>query len=365
MSTKFYNVFEDRYRGSRELIKSRLKLYLSFLEPFKNIYPDSQIIDLGCGRGEWLELLSEHGFAAQGVDLNRGSLAICQQLGLQAVVAEAVSFLKSLPDQSKIVISGFHLAEHIPFHELKSLVKESLRVLRPAGLLILETPNPENLIVSSTSFYLDPTHQKPIPPSLLSFLPEYYGFKKVKILRLQETSELLKGKISLITVFNGVSPDYAVVAQKDASKELLEMTSMAFEKEYGVTLEQLSSIYDQHNVELTESLNKRIEELEISYAKVIEQQQNQNEYFTKEYNENKDNIDNFVDEFEKIRQKNERLMEKLTEMIKSVEKSQKTLIDMLNNLSVSQEELADKRENSISKIKMLTETILMHTRKGK
>ena len=89
-------------------------------------------------------------------------------------------------------------------------------MLMPGGLLILETPNPENLVVGTSHFYLDPTHQRPIPPELLSFLPEYYGFAKLKTLRLQERRELSGGKApTLFDVLDGVSPDCAVVAQKE------------------------------------------------------------------------------------------------------------------------------------------------------
>ena len=242
----FYRAFEDRHRGSRELIKSRLRVYLPFIMPLKQFYGTCQGVDLGCGRGEWLELLQESGFDPQGVDLDDGMLAACQDLGLKVHTHDAVSFLKKLPSASQVIVSGFHIAEHIPFSDLQVLVQEALRVLKPGGLLILETPNPENIVVGTSNFYLDPTHQRPIPPQLLSFLPEYYGFKKVKTLRLQESVELSNGKATtLLNVLNGVSPDYAVVAQKAAKAELLAATSRAFEAEYGLTLENLAIRYDQ------------------------------------------------------------------------------------------------------------------------
>ena len=246
MSSDFYRAFEDKFRGSREVIKARLKVYLPFIKPLKDIYPDASAVDLGCGRGEWLELLAENGFSAQGVDLDDGMLAACRELDLRVQTGEAVAFLKSLPDQSQAVISGFHLAEHIPFDDLQALVEESLRVLRPAGVLILETPNPENIVVGTSSFYLDPTHQRPIPPQLLSFLPDYYGFNRIKILRLQESVELINNdNLCLLNVLNGVSPDYATVAQKNAETELLDVNKEAFEVEYGVTLEKLATTYNQ------------------------------------------------------------------------------------------------------------------------
>jgi len=246
MNSDFYKAFEDKFRGTHDLIKTRLQVYLPFIKPLKYIYPEAEVVDLGCGRGEWLELLEENGFLAQGVDLDDGMLAVCRELGLRVQSGEALSYLKSLPDQSLVVITGFHVAEHIQFDVLQALVEESLRVLRPAGLLILETPNPENIVVGTSRFYLDPTHQRPIPPQLLAFLPEYYGFEKIKVLRLQESTELVNSNnLSLLNVLNGVSPDYAVVAQKTAEDELLTLTNKAFEAEYGVTLEQLATTYNQ------------------------------------------------------------------------------------------------------------------------
>lgn len=246
MSDGFYRAFEDQHRGSRELIKARQRVYLPFIDPLKILYPDASALDLGCGRGEWLELLTESGFKASGVDLDDGMLAVCRERGMTVQTKDAVTGLQEQSDESLAVVSGFHLAEHIPFEALQSLVAESLRALKPAGLLILETPNPENIVVGTANFYLDPTHRQPIPPLLLSFLAEYCGFARVKVIRLQGPVDLNLGrKLNMHDVLGGVSPDYAIVAQKAAPEEVLRSVSLAFEQEYGVTLGQLSSVYDQ------------------------------------------------------------------------------------------------------------------------
>jgi len=255
MNPDFYRAFEDRHRGPRELIKSRLRVYLPFIEPLKTLYADCRAVDLGCGRGEWLELLREIGVDAHGVDLDDGMLAACRELGLRVETGEAGSCLKTLPDESQAIVSGFHIAEHMPFADLQILVQEALRVLKPAGLLILETPNPENIAVGTANFYVDPTHRRPIPMQLLSFLPEHYGFCRTKVLRLQESPELAGNKApSLLDVLSGVSPDYAIVAQKRASDEQLAEFSPAFEKEYGVSLEALAVRYDARNQEAERQL---------------------------------------------------------------------------------------------------------------
>ena len=219
MNKEFYRAFEDRHRGSRDLIKSRLQVYLPFVEKLKTINSQFKALDLGCGRGEWLEILTEAQINAHGVELDEGMLEICLALGLSSTNQDIFEYLKNTSDKSYLVVSAFHVVEHIPFEQLQLLISETLRVLQPGGLLILETPNPENLTVGTNSFYLDPTHQRPLPPGLLSYLPEYHGFKRTKILRLQESPDLRTlEEPQLINIINGVSPDYAVIAQKDGSQ---------------------------------------------------------------------------------------------------------------------------------------------------
>lgn len=254
MSENFYRAFEDKFRGSRELIKSRLQPYLPFIHPLLSIYPDGKALDLGCGRGEWLELLAESGFSGHGVDLDDGMLEACRERGLSVATQDAISALKALPAESVSVISGFHIAEHLPFQDLQLLVGEAFRVLRPAGFLILETPNTENLVVGTTNFHLDPSHVRPLPILLLTFLVEYAQFQRSKVVRLQELTELkTKSSIGILDVLNGVSPDYGVVAQKTAEFELLARFDRPFLAEYGLSQEQLCARYDQYILARTEA----------------------------------------------------------------------------------------------------------------
>lgn len=251
MNPDFYRAFEDRYRGSRDLIASRLRFYLPFIEPLKVLHGVAALMDLGCGRGEWLELTGANGFQARGVDLDDSMLQACHALGLDARACDAIHCLKQLPAESQSVVSGFHLVEHLPFSEVQTLIAEALRVLKPAGLLILETPNPENLVVGTSAFYLDPTHNKPLPPALLSFAVEFAGFPRVKTVRLQEDRQLAtRPELSLVDVLYGVSPDYGVIAQKGGSSSQLAAWNDVFEVEYGCTLEALAARYDRSLVHL-------------------------------------------------------------------------------------------------------------------
>jgi SAM-dependent methyltransferase len=246
MDKMFYRVFEERFRGSSDLIKSRLEIYLPFLEPLKLLYGLPQALDLGCGRGEWLSLLQDRGFQATGVDFDEGMLSACRKLKLDVIQGDALTYVKKLPANSVSVVSAFHVIEHIAFDMLGQLVQEALRVLKPGGLLILETPNSENLLVGTSTFYLDPSHQRPLPAPLVSFLAEYIGFERVKTIFLQETPNLsASGQVGLCTVFEGVSPDYAIVSQKQAEKNILALFDPQFEGEYGIRLSTLTTGYDK------------------------------------------------------------------------------------------------------------------------
>ena len=242
----FYRAFESKYRGSRDLIKTRLKQYLPFIKGLAEIYGDGLILDLGCGRGEWLELMQELGLTPYGVDIDEGMLQDCFDLNLPVSKADGVEFLKTLKSDSHTAITAFHVVEHLSFENLQIIIQEALRVLKPGGLLIMETPNPENIKVATVNFYIDPTHKRPIPAELLSFIPEYYGFAKIKTLRLQENKELISNdQISLLDVIQGASPDYAVIAQKQASQEVMSLFNELFEKEYGTSLQVLSDKFEK------------------------------------------------------------------------------------------------------------------------
>ena len=143
------------------------------------------VFDIGCGRGEWLELLGQRGLNAVGVDINKFFLEDNQRYGLTVLQQDGLAFLKQQPDNSARAITGFHIIEHLEFPTVIELLDETLRVLAPGGLAIFETPNPENLITAAHLFYLDPTHRHPIPPLLAAHLLSHRGFKDVEILRLQ------------------------------------------------------------------------------------------------------------------------------------------------------------------------------------
>ncbi|KVD48709.1 hypothetical protein WS61_06825 [Burkholderia sp. ABCPW 11] len=259
----FYRAFEDRHRGSRDLIKGRLEKYGPFVQPLAALYPGAMTFDVGCGRGEWLEVMIEAGFNATGVDLDAEMLEACRERNLPAFQGDAIERLAALDSNSHALISAFHVVEHVSFEQLKTLVREALRVLKPGGLLILETPNPENIAVATCNFYIDPSHQKPVPPLLLSFVAEHAGFDRVKVVRLQEPAELHDPGTAthLLNVLGGVSPDYAVVAQKEAGSTQGAF-DQAFDTDYGLTIEALATRYEARLAANTLHVEERLQQAE-------------------------------------------------------------------------------------------------------
>jgi len=215
-----YVFLEDNLRGSREEIKRRLNIYLPVIKKAGAGSKDSPILDIGCGRGEWLELLKDEGLYAAGLDLNGIMVKICKELELNAVQDEALSYLSRLSHDSMGAVTGFHLIEHYEFEFLIKLLEEILRVLKPGGLVILETPNPGNVLVGSCNFYLDPTHRKPLPGSLVKLILESRGFNKVKIINVNPYGDDIKIKnddFETSKRFNEYfygPQDYAVVGYK-------------------------------------------------------------------------------------------------------------------------------------------------------
>jgi O-antigen chain-terminating methyltransferase len=213
-----YASLEDRFRGTRAEIKERQRVYIPCLRE-ANLAQGSLVIDLGCGRGEWLELLREEGFDPRGVEINREFLNVCRESGLNVVEADCLEYLRASPSESAGALTLFHVIEHLPMRILIDVLGEAHRVLKPGGLLIVETPNPDNVVVGACTFYTDPTHQRPLPRALTSRLFEAKGFAEVAVLPLHPVDpDWLHGATDRISLtinhyFYGAQ-DYAVLGRK-------------------------------------------------------------------------------------------------------------------------------------------------------
>jgi O-antigen chain-terminating methyltransferase len=218
-----YADFELRFRGSQGDIKERFSCYRDVLD----LIPRSghEFLDLGCGRGEFLEFLSQHQVACSGVDSDEIAVEQCMRKGLRAQVGDLVSYLSGLEEHSVSGVSLLHVIEHLPVQTALDVLREAHRVITPEGIVIVETPNPKNLRVGSSNFWLDPTHLRPYPPELTGFMIETVGFvqSSTKFLRsnlgLYDVDELepqLKVLFDVILTAIDGPADYAIVAKKSA-----------------------------------------------------------------------------------------------------------------------------------------------------
>lgn len=170
-----YGAFENRYRGTREEIRGRLAGYVDL---FADLAP---VVDLGCGRGEFLELLKERGIAARGVDGNANAVRESRDRGLAVVVGDLVDYLREQEKGSLGGVFAAQVAEHLPPPVLAALLAEAHRALRPGGLLLLETVNPRSVVGFLEVYIRDLTHERPLHPDTLSFLAAAAGFSDVRV----------------------------------------------------------------------------------------------------------------------------------------------------------------------------------------
>ena len=203
--------FGEKFRGSEEYVRRHLGLYV------QRFASASDVLDIGCGRGEMLEEFRAAGIAASGIDLNDDCVAWCHHKDLKVEKADLFQYLDAQPDNSLGGVICLQVVEHLPplrLPEFISLVKSKLK---PGAILAMETPNPECLAIFATHFYLDPTHAKPIPPALLSFYLEEAGFGRLEVVRLEPAVESIPSVASLPPDFRDKffgALDYAIFGQK-------------------------------------------------------------------------------------------------------------------------------------------------------
>lgn len=179
-----YFDFENKFRGSRESIKERQRVYLPYFAEKEHV------IDLGCGRGEFIELLVENGIGACGVDIYEEFVLYCTNRGLKAVLGDAIAYLEHI-DKADGIFAG-QLVEHLTVGEIIALCETAYEKLEGGSYLIMETPNPMSLSIYTNAFYIDPSHQKPVHPLTLQYLTKKAGFQNVEILFLEESRPMQK-----------------------------------------------------------------------------------------------------------------------------------------------------------------------------
>ena len=180
-----YFPLERHFRGTEEEIRKRQSFYLPFFSGRK------QVLDIACGRGEFLELMRGAGVGARGVDLDADMVGRCLEKGLDVVQADVFSYLDGVPDGTLDGIFSSQFVEHLEPQAYLRLIAQCAAKLSPGGVLALETQNPECLAIFSQSFFLDPTHVRPIPPALLRFALIEAGLERVTTHSLSPASVIL------------------------------------------------------------------------------------------------------------------------------------------------------------------------------
>ena len=170
-----YFLFQEYHRGSEALIKDRQEHYIEYFRGH------SPVCDLGCGRGEFLELLRECGISCQGVDSNNDAIQLCRDKGLPVAQGDIFEYMENAADASFGGIFSAQVIEHLPVELQFRFVELCCRKLKPGSPLVLETINPECVFALVRNFYLDPTHIRPVHPELLKFVLERKGFRDVQV----------------------------------------------------------------------------------------------------------------------------------------------------------------------------------------
>lgn len=212
-----YFRFENYFRGPRETVKQRQEIYLEY---FRNC---RSILDIGCGRGEFLELMRDNGLSAVGVDTYPDFAEYCCSLGFNAVCDDGIGYLSRLESVDGIFVG--QVVEHLTVDQIINLIETAYSKLSDDGVIIMETPNPQSLSIYVNAFYIDPSHVKPVHPETLKYLLKNAGFSSIETVFTESSKPDItipplkneeKFNTAMATVQNMLfgSQDYAVIARK-------------------------------------------------------------------------------------------------------------------------------------------------------
>jgi len=211
-----YLRFAERFRGDAAYVAASLQFYVPYFRG------RSSLLDLGCGRGEFLELMKQNGVAARGVDSDHESVSLCRQKGLAVEQSDLFAHLAAQPEQTLDGIFAAHVVEHLPAARLPELLSLAARALERGGLLAIETPNPDCLAIFATNFYIDPTHLQPIPAAQLHFYLQENGFGAIEVHQRALAAEVFH-EVAALAAVEGLKPfqekffgglDYAIIGKK-------------------------------------------------------------------------------------------------------------------------------------------------------
>ncbi len=178
LSPEMYAALEDRFRGPTEVIRERLSVYLPYVASAAG---GRHVVDFGCGRGEWLGVAKEAGFGVRGVEIDSLAVDICRANGFDVTHIDALSYLRAVEPGSLGAVTFFQVIEHLTLDELFQVLSAARTALAPGGLFLAEFPNISALNVGASTFWIDPTHLRPLHPELVLFMANQAGFELAEI----------------------------------------------------------------------------------------------------------------------------------------------------------------------------------------
>lgn len=206
-----YFDFENHFRGSIARIKEAQRMYLPYFQGKKNV------LDIGCGRGEFLSLLHDEGIPARGVDVYEPYAEYCRMQGLSAECGDGIACLQTLDSVDGIFVG--QVVEHLKTEQITALCNTAYEKLTDGGCIVIETPNPTSLAIYTGAFYIDPSHVKPVHPLTMQYFLEKAGFTNIEILYPEQSKPDVQIRttdpdMQKITDIMFGAQDYAIIAVK-------------------------------------------------------------------------------------------------------------------------------------------------------
>ena len=256
MDKYFYLRFEDLHRGEKAEIINRFKKYERILYSLAEKSDAPAFLDLGCGRGEFLSYLASLKITATGIEKNISLAPEKLDKSVEIIEGDALSWLRNAKDNSYDFISAIHVIEHLEFQYFYELTREIRRVLKKNGVVLFETPNPDNILVATSNFYVDPTHLRLIPQKLVEFVLNDTGFYKTYIWGVNESST--RPKIPKVSdILGGSSPDYAIFGLANHTPLSSKIEEILSEKKGRTTQELCDSFEQRYLRDYTELMERQ------------------------------------------------------------------------------------------------------------
>ena len=273
MSAVNYLDFENRFRGDRDSIMSQFSKYDYLVDLVLKDIKHPRILDIGSGRGEWLQKWNSKFRDCTGIEIDPEMIKICRDNGLNIVEGDAIECLKKFDDNSINLLSIFHLIEHIDYLKLNEILLECKRILSPNGVMIMETPSIDNILVSTNTFYLDPTHITHINAQNILFTLENVGFNFAKTYFINGGPLQNDSHLKITRLLNGVAQDLLIIATKDSSMtNKLINNQRLYERKLNLSITSLDAAVD-YDLSLEAEIHKFR-----SYKTLLNQQASQIEH---------------------------------------------------------------------------------------